>query len=438
MKLLNSLNDEDENSYNDLSLVDSLDAAVDELTNYKFNKNEKDIAARTLRSMLVNPTDGEKEYLTRSSYLYLMHYIMHNNMDIVNYFEERTKRLTLIVHSDIIIIAMSEEYLPEEGQHYRNMLKYLSDQGAELIMTEESLMEVYMQLHIASISYLNDIQHFENDFTLSSVKYIPVLMTRAYMYNKVDGLVESWTQFVNNFCTPYNALNKQNRIKAMEELSIYLTHKFKFKYLSSQELNNKIDTKLSGELKEILRPYKKKPIMAEHVANVNIYISTLRNNNEEVSSNPFGYQTYWLTREKTVYSIAKDFFDKYQLGSRFIMRPEFIMEQIILTPDSKSIAKSYTSTFPTALGIQMSQQLSVSAFKTIMKKMNEIKSLNEGRAKALLNSVIQVSAEDSSLITQNLNVYEQEEVILEDDKSEMHESFKIKLEEIIQQAERQI
>jgi hypothetical protein len=437
MKLLQCITSEDDESYNDLSLHDAIESAAKELSNYAYTRLTKELVARTLRSMLVNPTRSEQEYLTRSSYLYIMHYIMHNNLDIVNYFEERTKRLSLIVHSDIIILAMSEEYLPKEGQHYRNMLAYLTQQGAELIITEESLTEVYMQLHIAFLSYLQDIRPFENDFTSSSVKYIPVLMTRAYMYNKVDGLANSWEAFINKFCTPTNVLYKSNQNKAIEELKIYLTGKYKFEYLSSYELKSKIDTKVAEELKKILIPHKKKPIMAEHVANVNVYISTIRNLNKEISANPFGYKTYWLTREKTVYNIAKNFFDEHNLGGRLIMRPEFIMEQIILTPDSNSIAKSYSATFPTALGIQMSQQLSIPIFTKIMEKLNEIKNLDENRAKALLNNVIQITAEDITL-THNLNVYEHEDMMLESDTEEIQESFKIKLEEIIQRAERNI
>ncbi|WP_428739837.1 hypothetical protein [Sulfurimonas sp.] len=435
MKLLQSITSDDEESYNDLSLIDAVESAIEELTNYTYTHKNKELVYRVLRAMLVNPDHIEQEYLTRSCYLYIMHYIMHNNMDIVNYFDERTKRLSLIVHSDIIVLAMSEEYLPKEGQHYRNMLAYLNQQGAELIMTEESLTEIYMQLHIASLSYRHDIQPFENDFTASSVKYIPVLMTRAYMYNKIDRLVSSWEEFVNNFCTPMNALNKSYQVQAKEELKIYLTDKYKLEYLSSHELKENIDTAVADALTQILIPHKKKPIMAEHVANVNVYISTLRDRNKEVSSNPFGYQTYWLTREKTVYNSAKDFFNKHQLGRRLIMRPEFIMEQIILTPDSKSIAKSYTSTFPTALGIQMSQQLSIPTFTRIMKKLNEIKGLDESRAKALLNNVIQITAEDTTL-THDLSVYEQEDVLLDTDAEEMHESFKMKLESIIKQAEK--
>ncbi|MCT7620507.1 hypothetical protein [Aliarcobacter butzleri] len=429
IKLTKNIIDDDEDSYDDIYLRDSIEEASLDIHDKQFTNKEKEIVSKILRAVFANPTIVENDYLVRSCHLYMMHYIMHNNMDIISYFEERTKRLTLIVHSDIIILALSEHYLPKEGQHYRNMLAYLIEKGSELVITEETLTEVYMQLHIASLSYKNDINAFESHFDIDSVRFIPVLMTRAYMYNKLDNLVKSWDEFINNFCKPSNILNKSNMPLAKEELKIYLTDKFKFDILSSVELRKNIDTTVADELSKILEPHKKKPIIAEHIANVNIYVSTIRKRNKEISKNPFGYKTYWLTREKRLYNFSKEFFDKNELERRTIMRPEFIMEQMIFTPDKDSIAKSYTATFPTALGIQMSQQLSVNAFKQIMSKLEEISKHDDSRAKAILNEVIQVAAESTNL-NYNTNVYEHE---LLDDCEKL--SAKINIEEIFKKAE---
>lgn len=432
IKLTKNILEDDDDCYNDIYLRDAIEEASKDLSSMDFSNNDKENVSQILRTVFANPNHIENEYLRSSCYLYIMHYIMHNNMDIISYFEEKTKRLSLIVHSDIIILSLSEEYLPKEGQHYRNMLSYLIQKGAELTITEESVTEVYMQLHIASLSYKNDIEAFENDFCLESVRYIPVLMTRVYMYNKLDKLVGSWDQFINKFCTPYNVLNKNRMSFAKEELRFYLTDKFNFNILSSSELKSKIDSKVAQELTDILVPFKKKPIIAEHIANVNIYVSVMRKLNKEISKNPFGYSTYWLTREKRLYNNSKDFFEKNELEMRTIMRPEFIMEQVMFTPDKDSIAKSYTATFPTALGVQMSQQLSVSNFNKIMCKIKEIHSLDSSRAKAILNGLIQVAAEESNL-THNVDVYEYE--VIDDDMEKLN--GKINIEDILKKVEKQ-
>jgi hypothetical protein len=53
-----------------------------------------------------------------------------------------------------------------------------------------------------------------------------------------------------------------------------------------------------------------------------LYVLAIRDKNNEITNSPYGYRTYWLTHEKTAYSSSKDFFDKYNLGTKIIMRPE--------------------------------------------------------------------------------------------------------------------
>jgi len=431
VRFVESLTAESNDSYDEIYLRDAVKNASNDLETYAFKSKELTNASITLRKVFARPDKYEQEYLTRTSYLYMMHYIMHNDIGIVSYFQERTKRLNLIVHSDVLIRALSEVYLHESGQHYRNMLAYLNSMGANLLMTEESLMEIYMNFRIAGYEYQNHIQNFENHFTLASIKFLPVLMTRAYLYSKKEGKVTTWEQFIDNFCTPQSLFNDAS--KAKEDLRIYLTDKFSLHILRTDEVENDINTDLSNQLKDIIKPYKKRDELAKHVANINIYVSTLRHKNKEVSKSPFGYQTYWLTHEKTAYTIAEEFFNKHDLGRRLIMRPEFIMQQIMLTPDQDSIAKSYSATFPTALGIQMSQQLDIKTFHVLMKKLNDICQHDESRAKAILNEVIQVASEETQL-TQNMDYYDAEE--LPRDTIEWNGDLKDKLQTIIEQADK--
>lgn len=439
MKLTTKINSKDEDSYDDINLRDAIICADQDLKDYTFREKDYTCVSSILRKVFVKPSKSEQEYLIRASHLYIMHYVMHNNMDIISYFQEKTKRLNLIVHSDIIILALSEQYLPKEGQHYRNMLMYLIDSGADLILTEEALTEIYMNIRIASYEYKNHIQSFENHFTLDSIKYLPVMMTRAYLYSKNDKLVSSWEEYVNNFCTLSNLHNNKGKTAAKEELKIYLTDMFKVNILRTNALEKDINIKLAEELTSILRPYKKKLEMAKHVANVNIYVSTIRNNNKEISDNPFGYKTYWLTREKTAYNIAEKFFNKNDLGTHLIMRPEFIMQQIMFTPDSESIAKSYTATFPTALGMQMSQHLNTNTFHGLMKKLDKVSKIEPSRAKALLNGVIKIAAETTPLV-HDMSFYEQEAYSNNLDKTPrvFNETLQDNLNYILEEAEKRL
>ena len=279
----------------------------------------------------------------------------------------------------------------------------------------------------ATISdFRKDIKDY---FTKVTENFETLIINRGKSSGVVVISLEAYNALIT---TQHEMSSDKNKARlAKEDLKIYLTDKFQLNLLSSSDLKSKIDAKMAKQLADILVPYKKKPIIAEHVANVNIYVSEMRKINKEISANPFGYQTYWLTREKRVYNYAQKFFDENELEMRTIMRPEFIMEQIMFTPDKESIAKSYTATFPTALGIQMSQQLSVENFKKIMEKLKEVTKVDPSRTKAILNNVIQVAAEETHL-THNMAVYDHEE--LPDYRSEKLNG-KINIEDLFKKAE---
>jgi hypothetical protein len=435
IRFAKTLIEENTDEYDEIYLRDAVKKANEDLKKYFFTNKELEKSAIILRHVFARPNKGEQEYLTRASHLYLMHYIMHNDIGITSYFKERTKRLSLIVHSDVLIRALSEHYLPAEGQHYRNMLKYLIQMEAELLITEESIMEIFKNLQIASYEYNNHIQTYEHHFTMESIKFLPVLMTRAYLYSLKEKQVTSWNSFIDNFCTPEYLYHKNNQSAAKEELQTYITDKFNLNVLRSTETESMIDTKLAEELTKELKPYKKKDELAKHVATVNLYVSAIRYQNKEITTNPYGYKTYWLTHEKTAYSHAKEFFNKNGLGTRIIMRPEFIMQQIQLTPNSKNIDDSYTATFPTALGIQMSQHLDINTFHPLMKKFTEIDKKDSSRSKVLLNSIIQVASEQTELV-HDLGNYDTDNSDEYKNNTDIGNDLEDKLNKIIIEAEK--
>ncbi len=432
IRFVQELQNESKDSYDEINLRDSIQKAAHDI-DATFRETELSGISIILRKVFANPNKHEQEYLTRASYLYIMHYIMHNDMSIATYFKNRNSRLNLIVHSDVIIRALSEEYLPESGRHYRNILKYLSSVGAILQVTEEALTEVYKNLHIASIEYKNHIKDFEEHFSYASIKYLPVLMTRAYLYSRLDGKVNNWHEFIDNFCNPNLILNNGAQTSIKEDLRVYLTDKFSLSILRSDDMRTEIDIGLAEELALLLEPHKKKKEIARHVAFINVYISEIRHKNKEVSKDPFGYKTYWLTHEKIAYAVAKDFFDKHEIGSKIIMRPEFIMQQIMLTPDAESIAKSHTATFPTALGIQMSQQIDRTTFHLLMEKLKEISAKDNSRAKAILNDAIQVASEQTTLVPDS-EFYEHEAIVVEN--NDIDSNLREKITMIIAEAEK--
>ena len=74
---------------------------------------------------------------------------------------------------------------------------------------------------------------------------------------------------------------------------------------------------------------------------------------EEHKANPFGYRTWWLTQETRVTEATVDLVRS--MGSRYLMRPEFLVNFIALSPNMEDVRRSYKAIFPTMLGIKVVQ-----------------------------------------------------------------------------------
>ena len=71
-----------------------------------------------------------------------------------------------------------------------------------------------------------------------------------------------------------------------------------------------------------------------------------------------------------------------------------------------------------------------------MNKLNEINKVDDSRAKAILNDVIQIAAEDTKL-TCNMDVYEHE-ILPENNTEEISGTLRMKIEDMIKSAEERV
>ena len=118
---------------------------------------------------------------------------------------------------------------------------------------------------------------------------------------------------------------------------------------------------------------------AKHILGVYGKRRDLRENH---ISNPYGYRTWWLTHETKVRSVTKDIVDNQ--GAEYIIRPEFILNFIALSPTMAQVRKSYNTIFPTLLGIRLSNRMRKDIFQKVMGKVQEVRRIDDARAKAKL------------------------------------------------------
>jgi hypothetical protein len=134
------------------------------------------------------------------------------------------------------------------------------------------------------------------------------------------------------------------------------------------------------------RPWKtdKQEVLAENDAFHVLRVYAKRAELGEGSKpNPYGYRTWWLTQETAIQKATLTLVAKK--GSSYIMRPEFLLNFIALSPKMDEVRASYEAVFPTLLGVQLSNRLKDNVFKTFLKQVEEVEQIDDARARALVS-----------------------------------------------------
>lgn len=95
--------------------------------------------------------------------------------------------------------------------------------------------------------------------------------------------------------------------------------------------------------------------------------------------NPYGYRTWWLTQRTRILRQTQSLTKK---GGFYIIRPEFLLNYIALAPDKKEVVKSFSTIFPSILGVKLSNRMDEEAFKKVVIQVKDAQRLSPPRARA--------------------------------------------------------
>lgn len=411
------------------NINDAVQLAIDDdFQASTYSKNDVRIVSMTIHDMINEPDENQKELLNNLKHLFILHVLMKNDMQLAKFFNTVSDELILYVNSDILIRAITERYVEKEGQRYRNILKFLNETKAELRVTQFTINEVIYNIRAADWEFKNHLQSHESLFDRYTASMLPKIMNRAYFYSKLDGKVSNWRKFINNFCT-YSTLHTPEH-KAFEEIKKYITDSFRLKYFSEEEMVKNIKCEIFEKLTNELKPYKKTVDIAKGVVATVLNIKYDREQNREyLNDSLLGYRTWWLTEEVRSYGVLK----KSLEDRKFAMRPDFIIDTLMMTPSSRDIKKSYANTFTTTLGVQMAKQLSKETLAIIMKEMAELSEYEEPRVKAMFTDIFEQAAEISKPNKED-EMYEC--TVENEDTHDEHIEWKEKILEIIENSKK--
>lgn len=355
-----------------------------------------------MRGVLYESTAEEREYLHKLSRTYALLFTLNAEPKLIDYFQRMAGDFYLYVGSDQLVRALSERYLEPADQVVSNTLKMAARAGARLVLTEPALNEVVSNLRTSDFEFKNTFQGIADYVTYDMARNSPKILVRAYLYASLGnkgGKPRSWQAFVNQFCD-YEELH---RPEAEESIRRYLLAEYSMEYRDGNELHALVKEDEHAALKSKLRPDKLE-ILADNDALLVLAVYGHRYRRRESSNiSEFGYQTWWLTGESRILEHTEDLVAAHG-GTRYIMRPEFLLNFLTLAPAAASARSAFSSIFPSLLGVTLSRRMADAPFKRLLKQVkvaSELPDARRGAAIARLSDQLKSDLEKQYLTTES-------------------------------------
>jgi len=373
--------------FNKKSIVYNIDQAFNETGYIGDITIEKELLIKLLSYIFYQSDDPIiRNYLNKLSETYILLLSLKADNRVVDYFEKMSEEFNLIVGTDMIVRALSENLLDADKQSTTNMLKIIKNTKSSLLCTEYIIDEVWNNLKISDWEYQNHFSSIDKYIKMEIARESSKILIRAYFYHKLlnDSLkIKAWSSFIEQFCD-YDDLHKQ---KGREQLKKYLIYKFDLEIIDDEKIHSLIDNERVEKLTEKLTSLKKTEELALNAATTVDLVYEIRNQNKETGhGNQFGYKTWWLTSEKTTMRLTGELVKKNY--GFYIIRPEFLLHYIALVPSRKDVKETYKSVFPTILGIKLSGRISPAEYHKILKGIQECSENEPARLKVKIEEEI--------------------------------------------------
>ena len=377
----------DVGDYEDLSISDQVDVAIQDASLGGMDAVvSKESALSVVRRAFYDSTRCERTYFGKLARSYSLLFHLRAEPRIVEYFQSMSASLILLVGTDILIRALSERYLRTEDQMTCNMLNLLRDVNADLILTEPVVEEVYTHLQNTDLEFQLDFKEVEQYVDAEIARHSSKILIRAYFYARlhpVEGVTPptGWGNFVGQVCN-YGSLRTN---MGREQIRKYLSERFNMRYFSTAELSEVVSDRevqdLADALKE-LRPGKRRELI-ENDAKMALAVYGKREElREQHKTNPYGYRTWWLTQETTVRKATMELVESK--NAQYIMRPEFLLNFIALSPTTSEVRNAYKDIFPTLLGVRLGNRMRPELFHGIMERAREAMDVDDARARVMM------------------------------------------------------
>jgi len=372
-----------EQSERQLNIPDRVEEAICE-AGFKGDRNlARHIVLNVVAMSFCKTTNEEQKYFDKLSRTYTLLFVLRNEPRIIEYFKGMSSDFILFVGTDIIIRALSERYLTKPAQRHMNALHILRNAGSTLLITDEIVDEVYSHIKFTDNEFRSQFQRSEASIDWNIASYSPRILIREYFRARLDTELEkrprNWSSFIGQICS-YGDLHT---LKARTQIKQYLQEKFGMEFMDRDSIDRLVSNQEVEELTDKIKQSKDSDVLAKNDAR---HILAVYGNRQRLEGsqtvNPYGYRTWWLTHETLVKRHTSDLVRKHE--SKYILRPDFIMNFISLSPSSAETQRSFKEIFPTALGIQLANRMKKEVYDQIMEDVDSMWGVDNARAKVRL------------------------------------------------------
>lgn len=334
-------------------------------------------ALHSLRGFFYHPNEIEVKFQKLLSKTSLLLISLKHSPQLIEYFNGMSAKFRLIVGSDILIKAVSEKFLPLQSQTITNLLKSIKEAGATLILTEPVVTEFYTHLYSTHLEFKNHYASREPYLTGAVVSQCDRIFIRTYFHAKQQGLVKGWRSFIENV-VDFDLIDSKSP-KAELQVRACLEKAFGMDFLADDDLLAGVRSEqlnvLASELRA--RNAEKHVMLAMNDAALVLSVYAQRRHFKEVSKyDGFGIGTWWLTKETKVLNYTAEIVRSE--GTPYIMRPEFLLNFLNLSPKVEISAQS-RELLPSHVGLQLGQHLADYQMERLLSAVEEWKDLPRER-----------------------------------------------------------
>ncbi len=328
---------------------------------------------------------GYLQYLSRTSMLFTT---LQAAPRLIEYFNQMGGNFRLLVGNDLLVKAISEQYLEQKHRQVETLLKITSQMGARLVLTEAVLVELFTHLHAVDREYCNHFLPNEAYMTQEQVSECNRILIRAYYHGRnMNGGPRSWNGFIKSLLDPAQLRNKG--VQGIEQLKGLLLQRFNMDYMSLDDMKRGLDVEQVEKVAQRLgdaRPGRHADLSFNDALMAFAVYALRRTSKESAIYDGFGYRTWWLTKETHIIQMTGELVMRE--GTPYIMRPEFLLNFITLAPKAAVVREQFRALLPSTVGLQLGKHLSGEAMEELLVGVKEWAALPPERITVMLTDKV--------------------------------------------------